>query len=370
MKLYAYRLFILFLLAIGGRASAQHVITLSGKVIDSVGIPQKAATVFISGTTLITVSDNKGEFAFNGMPPGTFQLSVSMVGFDPYAHNVVIQNSSVKLDVVLKNKTTILREVVIGPDRRAENLAMFKLAFLGQTDNAKHCQWLNPDAVNFSFSRKTGILTADADEFLLIENKRLGYRVKYLLKDFSYNTNADIALYDGETSFEELPGTPKMKKQWAQNRLDAYNGSMMHFLRSVYRHATQQQGFAVYNVYRETSPNYANNKGTLMVDENSMDVDELLTRTDSALTSMKFRVLYIDYIGAKQPKLNTLSKSLKGKLMIEPGKKGSVLSLIAPEALIDARGSYTDYRTFYLRGYMAERRVGDQLPFEYQPPVK
>lgn len=370
MKLYLKHLLLILLLVSSGKASAQQIFTISGRVTDSLGVPQKAATVFISGTTRITISDDQGGFAFDRMTPGTFQLSVSMVGFNPYAHNVVIQSGSVKVDVVLKTKSVILREVMIGLDRRAENLRLFKMAFLGVTDNAKQCVLLNPDAVNFNFSKKKGILTADADEFLLIENKRLGYRIKYLLKDFSYNLNLGVALYDGETNFEDLPGTQKMKNTWAKNRLDAYNGSMMHFLRSVYRHNTAEEGFDTHNVFREGLSRGNGNDGKLIIEEKPLAWDNFLSRVDTSVLTMKFKVLYIDYTGSKKPKLQSTESGLPGKVIISASKHSSVLTLVAPQAIIDARGSYSDYRTFYHHGFMADRRVGDQLPFEYQPPAK
>ncbi|MFD2145030.1 hypothetical protein [Mucilaginibacter antarcticus] len=102
-----------------------------------------------------------------------------------------------------------------------------------------------------NFTTKNDILIADADDFLVIENKPLGYRIRYMLKNFGYNKTTDIVLYEGETSFEQLPGTDKMKKEWASNRLKTYKGSVMHFLRSVYRNRVSQEGFIVNKLYNK-----------------------------------------------------------------------------------------------------------------------
>ncbi|NNU33175.1 hypothetical protein HK413_01480 [Mucilaginibacter sp. S1162] len=64
---------------------------------------------------------------------------------------------------------------------------------------------------------------------MIIENKRLGYRIHYLLKDFGYSTKNNTALYHGDFSFEELPGSDDDKKKWAKNRAETYRGSFMHF---------------------------------------------------------------------------------------------------------------------------------------------
>jgi hypothetical protein len=40
------------------------------------------------------------------------------------------------------------------------------------------------------------------------------------------------------------------------------------------------------------------------------------------------------------------------------------------QAIIDRRGNYTNYRAFFIHGDMASRRVGDKLPFDYEPPKR
>ncbi|NNU34479.1 hypothetical protein HK413_10800 [Mucilaginibacter sp. S1162] len=49
--------------------------------------------------------------------------------------------------------------------------------------------------------------------------------------------------------------------------------------------------------------------------------------------------------------------------------KGSILNLFLDKAIVDRKGSYTDYRTFLIQGNWGRRRIGDQLPFEYQLPL-
>lgn len=368
MKPYLLRLLLFLLLFTGVKALAQQTYTITGTVTDSVGMPQKAATVFLSGTKRITASNNNGEFTFEGMMPGTYQLAVSMIGFMPYAQNITLQQRVLKVNVALKTKTMTLREVVIGA-KPPNYMSLFRTAFIGDSENALECRILNPGVIKFHFDKKEQILTVSADDFLILESKRLGYRIKYQLKDFSYNANFYGVSYDGETSFEEMPGTDKQKKVWAKNRLETYKGSKMHFLRSVYNGKTKKEGFAVYNLYKLNPViSMRVNSGPIEIDADEIDVNKLTMVTDSGLMALNFNTWYIDYYGSK-PKIEYIQKTDGPTRKIRKDDFGSVLKRVAEQALIDSRGS-TDYRTFYVQGFMGDKRVGDQLPFEYQPPDK
>lgn len=362
-------LFIAFLF-INTVASAQGFYSISGAVTDSLGRPQKSATVFLSGTKRITSSNDKGEFAFDGMSAGTYQLSVSMIGFAPYAQNIIVQGDSKKVGVILKSKTENLREVVIGVNNRQTYLTIFKETFIGSTINALACTLTNPEALNFYFDKKTGVLTADADELLVLENQRLGYRIKYLLKNFSYNIILQSTSYDGETNFEELAGTETQKAEWIKNRAATYQISMMHFLRSVYHHETQKEGFVVYNLYNLSPVVSLRGRVPNDIDANPIDVDELIAKADSPFVSLNFRVLFVEYLGTKMAGKLTAKSPDKKIQKLELGYRpyGNILKLVEPEVRIDARGSYAEHSPFYIKGYFSVKRVGDQLPFEYQPP--
>jgi len=352
--IYRLRQFVLiFLLLTGCRIAAQAQYSISGTVLDEKGEPAKSATVFISGTQKITATNEEGKFSFGGMQPGTFQLSVQMIGYAPFAQNVLVQTKSIDLKIALTIKATALREVVIGNGSSWDkHYKIFVDKFIGSSKNAKDCVIMNPKVIDFSTNRN--VLKADADEFLIIENNRLGYRIRYQLKSFEFDGRATS--YDGETNFEEMTGTDKQKAQWAKNRLEAYNGSMMHFLRAVYHKNTQEQGFVTRQLY--TSPN----SSTPLMNPEPVDFSKLVTPIDTSFVSLKFGMMYMIY----NPKQAADDKTGAFKL----ADKGSVLKLYLPEAIIDARGADTDYRTFQVEGKWAKDRIGDQLPFEYQPPAK
>jgi hypothetical protein len=99
--------------------------------------------------------------------------------------------------------------------------------------------------IRFRFSKKDGRLTAHASEPLLIENKALGYRIRYDLETFRYDSKSQYILYTGYPFFEQLPGKEKKIQNWKKKRQEVYFGSLMHFMRSVYRNNLAQEGFDV-----------------------------------------------------------------------------------------------------------------------------
>ncbi|MFD2872292.1 carboxypeptidase-like regulatory domain-containing protein [Mucilaginibacter ximonensis] len=347
---------------------AQSRYKLSGTVNDEHGKPLNGATVFLSGSKTATISNEFGKFEFPDISAGTFQLIVKMLGYSPYQQSIIISDKPLDIQLSLSPQSIKLKEVTIG--KRAawqKEYAIFKEQFLGDS-TANECVILNPEVINFSTKKTLWnriILNADADEFLEIENKRLGYRIKYLLKTFTYNGFTKITSYDGNTVFEEMNGTEEEKKLWNINRLSAYKGSFMHFLRSVYMGSTLAEGFITRQLY--VPKNAPGNFSSYIA---PIKFDTILTRIDSSLISMKFTSLYVVYDPKAVADMN--SSMLKGINSMQKisnlSDTGSILSLYLDRAIIDQKGSFADYRTFLIRGFWGRKRVGDQLPYEYQPP--
>jgi hypothetical protein len=204
---------------------------------------------------------------------------------------------------------------------------------------------------------------------LIIQNKRLGYKVRYLLRGFSYNAVTNAAIYDGDINFEELEGTPKMKKAWGKNRLETYKGSFMHYLRSVYSNTVTKEGFVTNQLF--SAYNIKSDPASLdriAIDPRPLRYDTLATVIDTSFMALKSPDFYLTY-DPKKANAKPKKAPKKNRINTELDYNGSIIRLPLKEAIIDRKGSYTDYRAFYIHGNMARRRVGDQLPFEYQPAV-
>lgn len=383
LKFGSRLLFILFLF-LNTESFGQETYLISGTVVDEKQVPINGATVFISGSKKMTASDSNGEFSFEGMPPGNYTLSASMLGYSTPSQALAIHDRSLNLTLIMEVKPIALNEVKIGTnDDWKRHYALFKDQFLGTSGNAKHCTILNPEVISFS-SRKLSsshfALEADADELLIIENKQLGYRIKYLLRTFNYNPKTRLTFYDGDSHFEELGGTEKQKKTWATNRLKAYQGSVMHFLRSVYAGNALNEGFIANQMVK--SSNVFDPK--IYMKPDPVNFDTLVRTVDNSFVSFKFTGLHVAYNPKKASRLEgrtSAAESGKDERQLtnqEPELspmdqtgKSSQLILHLDEAIIDERGSIlTGYKTFLIRGNWANKRIGDQLPMEYLAPDK
>src|SRR5262249_5546763 len=70
---------------------------------DSSGAVLRGARVEVQELKLVAVTNSSGEFAFNGVPPGTYNLAVSYVGFARFTNKVTVEpNQVAHVDASLK----------------------------------------------------------------------------------------------------------------------------------------------------------------------------------------------------------------------------------------------------------------------------
>ena len=233
MKHFSFQMLSLVLICIGLNARAQETFKISGIVVDQKNEPIPNATIFISGSKKITATNIDGRFVFAELAAGNYIISTKLLGYSAPSQTVIITDKSVAISIGVEAKSIALKEVSIGIDKNRERyLNIFKDQFLGTSRSAANCVILNPELINFTGKNlpyDNVFLKADVDDLLTIENKQLGYRVKYLLKAFEYNSKTTVTYYEGDSNFEDLDGTDEQKQIWAKNRLAAYNGSLMHF---------------------------------------------------------------------------------------------------------------------------------------------
>ena len=97
-----------------GSATAQS--TISGSVLDrQTGDPLVGATIFLEGTHYGTICDFEGNFQLFDVPPGTYVLISSMIGYQQASIiGVEIKDGAVvKLDIALAPETIELEDEVI-----------------------------------------------------------------------------------------------------------------------------------------------------------------------------------------------------------------------------------------------------------------
>jgi hypothetical protein len=217
--------------------------------------PLPRASVFLSNSSAGTATAENGTFTLSSLRPGQYTLVVSILGYEQYSKTILVGREPLKLDIELTQKPLMLREVVISSDADwRKNYAEFRKEFIGTDENAKACTVMNPHILNLTYNPTKQLLHADADEFLIVENKALGYRVKFLINDFRIDKIANIISREGQQVFEELPGSKAQKKKWHEKREEAYYGSAMHFYRSLYADKLNEAGFQIFKLTRYINP--------------------------------------------------------------------------------------------------------------------
>jgi hypothetical protein len=104
-------LIVLVCLATNARADGYDI---SGTITNPDGKPLPGATVILSNDK-ITAADDEGKFIFHSIEPGTFTLSVTMVGYDAFTKKVKVKNAVVVVNIELKPQIKALNQVNIKP---------------------------------------------------------------------------------------------------------------------------------------------------------------------------------------------------------------------------------------------------------------
>jgi hypothetical protein len=230
--------------------------TISGKVVTSVshtGIGK--VSVFLSNSSYGTETADDGSFHLVGVRPGQYTLVASSLGYKEYTKQILVGSEPITIDIPLEPKVEQLRGVVITtPGDFKKNLELFIKQFIGETENAKRCEIMNPHTLNMVYHARKLTLEAWTDDFLIVENRALGYRIKFLLDTFSTSGVTGITQWQGQVYFEEMKGTDEQKTEWKRRREDSYYGSSRNFFRSLYSNTLTQDGFIIHRLTRELNP--------------------------------------------------------------------------------------------------------------------
>jgi hypothetical protein len=233
--------------------------TIKGTVVNAEsGAVIPGSSVFISNTSRGTTSDNQGHFELTNIPSGKYELIISSIGYETIVFPFSEKDLPVKLKVEMKVKVKELGNVIVEPfleegwDKWGK---LFTEHFIGTVDNAERCKIKNTEAIKFRFYRKSNRVVAYADEPLQIENRSLGYTIQYQLENFEVNFREQSTIYLGYALFTDRTKEGKEPPaRFRQRRDEAFKGSVVHFMQSIYKNQLQQEGYEVRRMVR--TPNH------------------------------------------------------------------------------------------------------------------
>ncbi len=345
--------------------------TVTGVVSDSVSNETLPfASVFFSGTTFGTTSDKDGNFVLKADKPGTYDLVISFTGYQTYYRQVDLNEQQIlRLNVKLYLSTRNLGAVTVTAQKDEawqNNLRLFKRTFLGTSANANSCRIVNEEVLNFDDNRSDRVFEAYASEPLIIENKKLGYRVKYLLEEFKIYYAQNYSVFYGFPSFEEMGKKGKVKKSWAKNREKAYLGSISHFFKALYEDKVTEAGFEV-NAAKDMK------RGGRAIDITPIKMSTLVsTKPNGTTKSLSFEnYLYIVYRNERE---SAEYKMFQNSISPKAAGNEQLSWIFLPEGITEVDFEQSGYLINPLavvtNGYWGFEKLGDMVPMDYQPEEK
>ena len=377
---------------------SQRIIT--GSVVTSKNTPLEGASIYLNNTSIGTTTNENGEFELR-IDDGNYDLIVSYIGFETIQY-ALPKNQNQKLLFRMMAKTNMLDEVVISnkekmsKEDRAYFMRRFKQSFLGKTSLAEKCVILNEHVIDFDFDLPTKTLEASCSQPIIIENKGLGYRILYDLVHFQLtNTNIEFL---GYSRYQKLKGSKRKQKKWTKKRRIAYEGSTMHFLRSLIEGNTKEEGFIIDHFKKILNPARPHDS----IIEKARESLRMISTKDQKTFSLDMKkdsILNILRLGRLKKTINvsiqkdvdpnyfirasdtishiSFTDFLKVKFMKEkeelnyrPGNvrldhQVSVVSLLVKSSSFDKLGVLIQPLDLFLDGYWSYEKLADTLPLDY-----
>ena len=394
--------------------------TVSGRVLNQADKkPVANASVFLSNSSVGAKTADDGAFKLNDAKPGKYDLIISFVGFETYRQTITISDKDITLpDIEISPRSILLNEVKIKPITDAERYQYyewFKDEFLVTSALAGECKILNPEILDLNYDKTTSTLTASSTGFLEIENAALGYKIKYLLTDFTLGNRGGITEkvhYEGPVLFEKMNGSPSRERRWQKQRQQDYEGSPMQFLRLVSADPSRffEKGFLVLRFARYPNPErpsdslieakidfYKKLKPARTARQDSLSwwvkiaklpktldklmpwpllKDDFIKPTDQkglfglGLTRDIYS-LYINYDKYRSKKFHNGHYDVDippfANLSAPQNTENTLISFNTPYAIFDKNGGIVNVNSLTFQGVWGRRRMAELLPLDYEP---
>ncbi|SNR17141.1 carboxypeptidase-like regulatory domain-containing protein [Tenacibaculum jejuense] len=402
-------------------------INIKGTVLSPDNTPLEGAAVYLNNTSIATFTDWKGSFKLY-IEKGKHLLIVSYLGHKTIHEEILIddQNTIQNLEFRLEEEDDTLDEIIINSKdnnsntgntlklvkskrSRYSDFQKFRTGFLGRSTFANRCKIVNREALSYYYTPQTDHFIVTAKEPIVVINNDLGYKIHYDL--IKYEQKKLIIGYVGYSRYEELEGGKRSKKRWERNRLIAYNGSVMHFLRSLVRVNTKEEGFDMDLMFRIPNINYPTEKELRFAKKLFRDLERYNvpidynktiiipeTRIDSAILIHRRELKHkkiIDTIIRKDIRYSDVTYRLSGKAFMNfngllkvtynnekeefeykndqkvwSGKQVSKFILINTPQEILPIGQLSDPTNHLVEGYWSYEKFAVALPLNYIPPEK
>ncbi len=334
--------------------------TVTGTVLDSSSRePLTGASVFCQNTTLGTTTNRQGEFSL-ALKSGGYDLIFTYTGYQ--TQTIRVTGDITRFEILLVKEDKSLGEVVIKSSNEVKDGwqkygNFFVENFIGSTPYASQCVLQNPEVLKFYLLKKSNKLRVLATEPILIANNALGYNLRYQLDSFVYHYNTDINLYRGYCLYTEMEGNDSLRRIWAKNRVNAYYGSKLQFMRSYYDSTLLEDGWLI----SQLDENDITKFNKIPDPYDSLYYGALDSTSEVEVWyPRKISVTY----AKKKPEPEYIRKFKLPKIVSVQTSYIDLTDAIA----IKENGYYYDQKDWINQGYWSWKNLGDQLPYDYVPP--
>jgi hypothetical protein len=366
--------------------------SIKGTVLNDAGQKISNANIYIDGTKIGTVSKEDGSFILP-LP----EKSSGNVVFQKENYETLTKPASEIIGKTLKVvllKSNTIEEVTIIPyteEAYKNYISYFLDQFIGYDHEQVRIK--NQRTLKFSYDKKNKILKVKAPKTLIIENKNLGYEIEYNLVNFSADFESKIINCTGTSLFKEVKNNSKVKL----NRMNAYDGSLLHFFRSIYNNTVAADGFIVNHVVKVPNPKYPTEEElktlkdfmemvritkTINAPEHILDISQRKNNQKPyALAIIKTIIPDSDYVkrnGSEilfnfkdilQVNYRKYEYELNGKEYIKSKNLVFLSSFLHPEGEtfeISKDGSITNPDLLLTEGDFTKNKIENMLPLDYQ----
>lgn len=380
----------LFLILFPLYLSLAQVVT--GTVVNDAGQKISNVNIYIDGTRTGTVSKEDGSFTLPLAAKNSGNIVFRKEEYESFT-KPVSEVAGKTLKVVLL-KSNDIEEVTIVPyteEAYRNYISYFLDQFIGQ--DREHVRIKNQRTLKFSYDKKNKTLKVKAPKTLLIENKNLGYEIEYNLVNFSADFDSKIVNCSGTSLFKEVKNNPKTR----MNRMNAYEGSLLHFFRSIHGNTVSADQFIVNHVIRVPNPKYPTEEElktlkdftdaakltkTLDIPSHLLDISRRKNNQNPfALAIIKTMIPDSDYVKRNsdgvlfsfkdilQVNYKKYNYELKGREFIKSKNLAVISSFLHPEGEtfeVSKDGSISNPDLLLTEGDFTKNKIENMLPLDYQ----
>jgi len=367
--------------------------TIKGTVVNDAEQKIPNVSIYIDGTKIGTTSKEDGSFSLNLPSKNIGNIIFQKEDYETFATPISeVLNKNLKVVLLKTNTIEEVRIIPYTEEAYKNYINYFLNSFIG--NDRENVKIKNQRSLKFAFDKKNKTLKVKAPKTLIIENKNLGYEIEYNLMNFSADFNSNMVNYTGTSFFKETKNSDKVKL----NRMNAYDGSTLHFFRSIYNNTISEEKFVVNHVIQVPNPKYPTEE-ELNILKNFMemarasktlikvpeDVSDISQRKNNqkpyALAIVKTLIPDSDYVKRNngevlfsfkdmlQVNYSKYYYELKGKEFIKSKIPVVISSYLHPEGEtfeVSKDGNISTPDLLITEGDFSKNKIENMLPLDYQ----